>query len=177
MSVSTPDAAENRGLRKTRTSIVGAFASPWTPGTAYVQLHHCFGEVNGKKGVWGHALGGMGEVPEWTEVYKRGMPYLQGTLPDGIVVANNLMAFGAMRTLLRSRLRIPRDLAFIGVDDTIWTDTIKPSVSVVSQPTTTMGRETVRLLMRRIQDGASRRGEMVVLPAGLVLRESTEGEA
>ena len=45
-------------------SIVGAFASPWTPGTAYVQLHHCFGEVNGKKGVWGHALGGMGAITQ-----------------------------------------------------------------------------------------------------------------
>jgi phytoene dehydrogenase-like protein len=45
-------------------SIVGAFASPKTPGTAYVQLHHCFGEVNGKKGVWGHALGGMGAITE-----------------------------------------------------------------------------------------------------------------
>jgi phytoene dehydrogenase-like protein len=45
-------------------SIVGAFASPKTPGTAYVQLHHCFGEVNGKKGAWGHALGGMGAITE-----------------------------------------------------------------------------------------------------------------
>ncbi|MGE3875076.1 MAG: phytoene desaturase family protein [Parvibaculaceae bacterium] len=45
-------------------SIVGAFASPQTPGTAYVQLHHCFGEVNGKKGVWGHALGGMGAITQ-----------------------------------------------------------------------------------------------------------------
>ena len=35
--------------------IVGAYASPYTPGTAYVLLHHCFGEVNGKSGVWGHA--------------------------------------------------------------------------------------------------------------------------
>lgn len=42
--------------------IVGAFASPHTPGTAYVLLHHCFGEVNGKPGVWGHALGGMGAI-------------------------------------------------------------------------------------------------------------------
>ena len=45
-------------------SIVGAFASPKTPGTAYVQLHHCFGEVNGKKGTWGHALGGMGAITQ-----------------------------------------------------------------------------------------------------------------
>lgn len=42
--------------------IVGAFASPHTPGTAYVLLHHAFGEVNGVKGVWGHAIGGMGAI-------------------------------------------------------------------------------------------------------------------
>ena len=44
--------------------IVGAYASPHTPGTAYVLLHHCFGEVNGKPGVWGHAVGGMGAISE-----------------------------------------------------------------------------------------------------------------
>jgi phytoene dehydrogenase-like protein len=44
--------------------IVGAYASPHTPGTAYVLLHHCFGEVNGKSGVWGHAIGGMGSITQ-----------------------------------------------------------------------------------------------------------------
>lgn len=44
--------------------IVGAYAAPSTPGTAYVLLHHCFGEVNGKQGVWGHAVGGMGAISE-----------------------------------------------------------------------------------------------------------------
>ena len=44
--------------------IVGAFAAPSTPGTAYVLLHHCFGEVNGKPGVWGHAVGGMGAITQ-----------------------------------------------------------------------------------------------------------------
>lgn len=43
-------------------SIVGAYAGPSTPGTAYVLLHHCFGETNGKTGVWGHAKGGMGSI-------------------------------------------------------------------------------------------------------------------
>ncbi len=44
--------------------IVGNFASPYTPGSAYVLLHHCFGEVNGKKGAWGHAIGGMGAITQ-----------------------------------------------------------------------------------------------------------------
>ncbi len=43
-------------------SVVGNFASPYTPGSAYVLLHHVFGEVNGKQGVWGHAIGGMGAI-------------------------------------------------------------------------------------------------------------------
>jgi phytoene dehydrogenase-like protein len=45
-------------------AVVGNFASPDTPGSAYVLLHHVFGEVNGKKGAWGHAVGGMGAITE-----------------------------------------------------------------------------------------------------------------
>src|SRR5947209_12228505 len=45
-------------------AIVGNYASPYTPGTAYVLLHHAFGEVNGKKRTWGHALGGMGAITQ-----------------------------------------------------------------------------------------------------------------
>ncbi len=45
-------------------AIVGNFASPYTPGSAYVLLHHVFGEVNGKRGQWGHALGGMGAITQ-----------------------------------------------------------------------------------------------------------------
>ena len=43
-------------------SVVGNFASPYTPGSAYVLLHHVFGQTNGKPGVWGHAIGGMGAI-------------------------------------------------------------------------------------------------------------------
>lgn len=45
-------------------SIVGHYASPDTPGSAYVLLHHVFGEVNALAGEWGHAMGGMGAVTQ-----------------------------------------------------------------------------------------------------------------
>ena len=44
--------------------VVGNYASPYAAGSAYVLLHHCFGEVNGRKGVWGHAIGGMGAITQ-----------------------------------------------------------------------------------------------------------------
>ena len=45
-------------------SIVGNYASPETPGSAYVLLHHVFGEIDGEKGAWGHAMGGMGSITQ-----------------------------------------------------------------------------------------------------------------
>lgn len=44
--------------------IVGNYASPYAPGTAYVLLHHVFGQSNGVKGAWGHAIGGMGAITQ-----------------------------------------------------------------------------------------------------------------
>ncbi len=45
-------------------AIVGNYASPYAAGSAYVMLHHAFGEVNGRKGLWGHAIGGMGAITQ-----------------------------------------------------------------------------------------------------------------
>jgi phytoene dehydrogenase-like protein len=45
-------------------AVVGNYASPYTPGTAYVLLHHAFGEINGRKRTWGHAIGGMGAITQ-----------------------------------------------------------------------------------------------------------------
>ena len=56
-------------------AVVGNYAGVSTPGSAYVLLHHVFGEVNGKRGVWGHAVGGMGSITEAmaTEARARGV--------------------------------------------------------------------------------------------------------
>ena len=43
-------------------AIIGAFASPSMPGTAYVLFHHVMGECNGARGVWGYVRGGMGSI-------------------------------------------------------------------------------------------------------------------
>ncbi len=45
-------------------AVVGNYASPSAPGSAYVLLHHIIGEANGVKGAWGHAMGGMGAITQ-----------------------------------------------------------------------------------------------------------------
>jgi phytoene dehydrogenase-like protein len=44
------------------TGVVGVWAGPRTPGTAYNLLHHELGELNGIQGAWGHVRGGMGAI-------------------------------------------------------------------------------------------------------------------
>ena len=45
-------------------AVVGSLVSPFTPGTAYVLLHHVVGSTNGVRGAWGHAVGGMGSITQ-----------------------------------------------------------------------------------------------------------------
>ena len=46
------------------TGVVGVWAGPRTPGTAYNLLHHELGELDGVKGAWGHVRGGMGSISQ-----------------------------------------------------------------------------------------------------------------
>ena len=46
------------------TGVVGVWAGPRSPGTAYNLLHHALGELNGISGLWGHVKGGMGGISQ-----------------------------------------------------------------------------------------------------------------
>ena len=73
---------------------VGHFASPYSPGSAYVLLHHAFGEVNGKRGTWGHAVGGMGAISEAIakEARSRGVEITTGAEVISVRVKGNRAA-------------------------------------------------------------------------------------
>jgi phytoene dehydrogenase-like protein len=68
--------------------IVGNFASPYTPGTAYVLLHHLFGEAAGVPGAWGHAIGGMGSITQAMAAACReaGVDIILGTPVEEVIV-------------------------------------------------------------------------------------------
>ncbi len=72
-------------------AVVGNFVSPYAAGSAYVLLHHVFGEVNGRRGQWGHARGGMGAITQAMakECAARGV-----TIRTGAAVARVLVKAG-----------------------------------------------------------------------------------
>ena len=60
---------ETEALRATLATdaVIGAFAAPSTPGSAYVLLHHAMGRAGGARGVWGYVRGGMGGLADALE--------------------------------------------------------------------------------------------------------------
>ena len=60
---------ESEVLRATLATdaIIGAFAPPSAPGTAYVLLHHVMGTAGGARGIWGYVQGGMGTLADALE--------------------------------------------------------------------------------------------------------------
>ncbi len=60
------DYFELDGLKGSTASsgVVGVWAGPRTPGTAYNLLHHALGECAGIEGAWGQVIGGMGAISQ-----------------------------------------------------------------------------------------------------------------
>jgi phytoene dehydrogenase-like protein len=75
-------------------AIIGAFAAPSMPGTAYVLFHHVMGETNGKRGVWAYVKGGMGGL---TQALAKAAKDLGVEIRTDAEVAKILTANGAVK--------------------------------------------------------------------------------
>ena len=75
------------------SSIIGTALGPYSPGTAYVMLHHYMGEVDGAIGAWGFARGGMGAV---SEALADALRALGGTIRVDAEVSDVIVKDGAV---------------------------------------------------------------------------------
>jgi phytoene dehydrogenase-like protein len=80
-------------------AVIGAMASPSTPGTAYVLFHHVMGETNGKRGVWAYVRGGMGGLTHALASAARAMGVVIRTEAEvARILVKGGMALGAALT-------------------------------------------------------------------------------
>lgn len=92
---------------------------------------------------------------------------------DGLVIASDLMAVGAVRVLDETGRRIPNDVAVVGYDDLGVAERISPPLTTIRQPIGDMAAQATRMLLDQIQDDREPRAIRVVFPPTLVTRNST----
>lgn len=92
--------------------------------------------------------------------------------PDALIAANDLLALGIMRAAATTGLRIPADLAVIGVDDIPFARIFSPALTSVDLQARERGRLAAVLLLGRMADPA-RAPRTVSVPPALIVRESS----
>ncbi len=91
-----------------------------------------------------------------------------GERPDGVFVANDTMAVGALRALREAGLDVPAHVRVVGFDDSPVAAASHPALTTVRQPMEQLGREMATLVMALVAGTAAPRS--VVLPTQLVRR-------
>ncbi|GAA2309455.1 LacI family DNA-binding transcriptional regulator [Glycomyces scopariae] len=96
--------------------------------------------------------------------------------PDAIIGANDLLAVAALKELAAAGVRVPRDTAVVGMDDTDAAELATPSLTSVDLGSAKRAKAAAKLLIRRIQEPDAPVSRIVIPPA-LSIRESTGGPA
>jgi len=99
----------------------------------------------------------------------------QGRMPSAVFAQNDRMAMGVLRAARDANLRIPSQLAVIGVDDMPLSSYFDPPLTTMRQDMPLIGQKATRMLLEIIQNKNSSIRE-VKLPAQLVVRQSTSGK-
>jgi len=93
--------------------------------------------------------------------------------PTALFAANNFIAFGALKALQELELRVPEDITVVGFDDLPSALVTFPFLTVAAQPAYEMGRRAIEILLKKLDEGPSDQYQEVVLPAEIVIRQSS----
>jgi LacI family transcriptional regulator len=94
-----------------------------------------------------------------------------------IFAANDVMAFGAVRTVLERGMRIPDDLSLVGFDNIEFSSILYPPLTTVHQPKYELGQAAVEILLRLARDKARQMPEERRLGVQLIVRQSCKRRA
>ncbi|MCS7056836.1 MAG: LacI family transcriptional regulator [Thermoflexales bacterium] len=94
--------------------------------------------------------------------------------PTAIFAGNNLITLGVLRAIQERRLRVPDDLAVVGLDEMPWMSLLAPGITVAAQPIHEMGQLAMQILLERIA-GDRRPPREVKMAPRLIIRSSVAG--
>jgi LacI family transcriptional regulator len=93
--------------------------------------------------------------------------------PTAVFCANDLLALGLMRGLIKRGISIPRDLTLVGYDDVEFASMLSTSLTTIRQPKYELGRAAAELLLDEINNPTSHQHKHIVYQPELIVRESS----
>ncbi len=91
--------------------------------------------------------------------------------PDAVVAVNDPAAFGAMKSIEEHKLRIPQDIAIVGMTDDVRAGLISIPMTTIRQPAYEIGKTAALTLIAEIE-GKSKPGKRIIVNTELTVRRS-----
>lgn len=151
------------------TYVAGPSAS-WTDGRRWLALRDASAEL-------GVRVRRIGPYPPTTPGGALAAGDLLSEPASAVVAFNDLMAIGLMRGLAARGVRVPEDISVLGFDNIFAADLVTPRLTTIASPLRVIGTTAVRHLLAIVGGARAHTGDPVVVPARLVVRESTASRA
>ena len=85
-----------------------------------------------------------------------------GPLPDAVLALSDDMAAGALLKLADAGIAVPSKISVMGFDDSVVASMMRPALTTIHQPIDDIGSLSVDILIRRIEEGESMDGKVVL---------------
>jgi LacI family transcriptional regulator len=94
---------------------------------------------------------------------------------DAVFAANDPSAIGAMKAIWEAGLRVPEDVAVVGVGDIALGDLLRVPLTTVGWSRKEQGRHAAELLLNGLDDDQISEPQRIIIPPRLIVRESSGG--
>jgi LacI family transcriptional regulator len=93
--------------------------------------------------------------------------------PTAVFCANDLLALGLMRGLMKRDMSIPKDVALVGYDDVEFASVLATPLTSIRQPKYELGRTAAEMLIDEANHPTSHQHQHIVYQPDLIVRESS----
>jgi DNA-binding LacI/PurR family transcriptional regulator len=97
----------------------------------------------------------------------------KNNIPDIILTFSDVLAFGIIRGLTESGLKVPDDVSVIGYDDIDFARHYTPALSTIAQDTEEIGLRAAKALLLSIEEKQEKTQKIALVPVRLIERETT----
>jgi LacI family transcriptional regulator len=166
---------------------IGILATEHLIDQGCTRIAHLYGPTvsTGKGKLQGYrralAKHGLKAAPEYmiSGRYDTGHSAMQRLLeldprPDGVFSCNDPLAAGALKAIIEAGLDVPRDIAVIGVGNTLYSDLTRVPLSTVDLSSFESGRTAAELLLGCMQSKQPEPPRQVYIEPKLVVRDSSQ---
>ncbi|AWB45916.1 LacI family transcriptional regulator [Paenibacillus sp. CAA11] len=99
--------------------------------------------------------------------------YQENRTVDGVFASDDLIAASFLQYAKRRGLNIPGDVKVVGYDGSETVQALLPELTTIMQPTEGIARESIRILLEKINGEADHEAEEMYLPVTVLERETT----